>query len=215
MNIQKNTFIIKNLIDLLIIKTHIVYQYYNNAKTIFYSEDSVKNTSYDFQDMTTYYIITVKLMDDDKVIFSYQYYVGLNTIKDVIIPNDEFIYPDWIIYSDSTKPAKINQKIVMANYYSLEFLSIHYSTYLRQNNVQITLIDHDVFTLYYTITYTITNDDQNYKLVPNISDDTKEFNLFYHPIYNKGDNIYGYKYTSSNIISFCHDDYRIRKNKQY
>lgn len=207
-NISRNDNIKKNLIDLLRIKTFLIYKQVNKHNDIYYDcnsaniddENSIKITKFNTYDIVEIYLNSVK--------FVQIYYISTTIVKDVNIPNNENTYPEWIIYSYSETNIK-DDKIKLPNYYSLNFLAVHYSTSLKQNNLRIELIDHSKYICYYNIL----TKDSNIKIVPNISDDTKEFNLFYHPNYYNEYNIYGYKYICSNSSVFKDSVYRLRKIK--
>lgn len=205
-NIDRNSNIKNNLIDLLKIKTTIIHKQYNKEDDIYYDynstttigKDDVKITKYN-----TYDIVEIRYMN-----FIQLYYISTSIIKDIIIPKDDNVYPEWIIYSISDTNIK-DDKNKSPNYYSLSFLSTHYSTSLKQYNIRIDLINHTKYICYYNIL----TKDSNIKISPTINDDTKEFNLFYHSNYYNENNIYGYKYTCSNPLVFKDLVYRIRKIK--
>lgn len=205
-NIVRINNIKKNLIDLLKIKTTIIFKQFNKEPDIYYDYNSIidiKNDNVKITKFNSYDIIKIHYKN-----FIQSYYISTIIVKDIIIPNDEYTYPEWIIYSYTDTNIK-DEKIKMGNYYSLSFLSIHYSTCLIQNNLKIELLDSAKYMCYYNI---LTKNSNN-KIVSNISDDTKEFNLFYHPNYFNEYNIYGYIYTGGNLLTCKDYAYRIREIK--
>lgn len=191
----------KNLIDLLKIKTSIIYKYFKKINDVYYDYNSAKEISeVKIIKNNTYDIVTMICNNG----FRQTYYITTSILKD-FIPSDEYTYPEWIIYSYSDSINK-DVQIKISNYYSLSFLSIHYSTSLEANSLRIYLLDHQKYSCYNKLL-----SSSDIKIVPNISDETKEFNLFYHPNYYNEYNIYGYKYTTNVPMLFKNSDYRIRK----
>lgn len=103
------------------------------------------------------------------------------------------------------------QSVKLPNLFTVNDLSIHYPTNITNFNVVYYPIMYDEW-LFLKDTLTVLSD---ISIKPTITDDTMEFKILYHPVYNNGKKMYGYKYLYANPYTIISTDYRFRSAISY